>query len=148
MANMSMGEKALATGKSHTVTADQRCRQAARTGAGDGRDLRDQRKTLVSFGLFWFSLRPSPASFVRKVNQLSLPNMSTQQPSTAAASRSRFLSVFPLIREELLAYMDLEKMPQDARDWFRKVSSTISLSLLDYYADTGLAVPRPQHTRR
>lgn len=38
-----------------------------------------------------------------------------------SASRESFLSVWPVIREELLAYMDQEKMPAEAKEWFRKV---------------------------
>ena len=39
----------------------------------------------------------------------------------SAASRDKFLQVWPTIRDELLAYMDFEKMPAEAKEWFRKV---------------------------
>lgn len=48
-----------------------------------------------------------------------------------SASRDSFLSVWPVIREELLAYMDQEKMPAEAKEWFRKVR------LFSYYRING-----------
>lgn len=35
--------------------------------------------------------------------------------------RKRFEAVFPLIKQELLEYLDECKMPSDARDWFDRV---------------------------
>lgn len=42
---------------------------------------------------------------------------------TTMDSRTRFLAVFPVIRAELLAYMDFEKMPLEARNHFERVES-------------------------
>lgn len=39
----------------------------------------------------------------------------------SVASREKFLSVWPAIRDELLAYLDANNMPKEARDWFKKV---------------------------
>lgn len=39
----------------------------------------------------------------------------------AQYSRERFEAVFPVIADEVLAYMEHEGMPQDARDWMKKV---------------------------
>jgi hypothetical protein len=36
--------------------------------------------------------------------------------------RKRFEAVFPLIKQELLDYLDGCKMPRDGRDWFDRVS--------------------------
>lgn len=36
--------------------------------------------------------------------------------------RKRFEAVFPLIKQELLEYLDECKMPSDAREWFDRVS--------------------------
>jgi hypothetical protein len=41
---------------------------------------------------------------------------------SSAASKTRFLGVWPSLKAELLTYLDVEKMPKDARDWFEKVS--------------------------
>ena len=38
-----------------------------------------------------------------------------------AARRKRFEDVFPLLKQELLEYLDQCKMPQDARDWYDRV---------------------------
>lgn len=38
-----------------------------------------------------------------------------------AARRKRFEDVFPLLKQELLAYLDECKMPKDARDWYDRV---------------------------
>lgn len=39
-----------------------------------------------------------------------------------AARRKRFEDVFPVIAEELLGYIRGEGMPQDAVEWYEKVS--------------------------
>jgi hypothetical protein len=39
----------------------------------------------------------------------------------AQYSRERFEAVFPVIADEVLAYMEHEGMPQDAREWMKKV---------------------------
>lgn len=43
--------------------------------------------------------------------------------SISASSRDKFLSVWPSLRDELVDYVKGEKMPKDAVDWFRSVSS-------------------------
>lgn len=43
----------------------------------------------------------------------------------SAASREKFLSVWPSLRDELLAYLDNENMPKDAHDWFKRVSTNL-----------------------
>lgn len=52
---------------------------------------------------------------------MSAPNTK----AISAASRAKFLAVWPSLRDELLAYLDQNNMPQDARDWFERVSSTL-----------------------
>lgn len=44
--------------------------------------------------------------------------------------RKRFEAVFPLIKQELLEYLDQCKMPADAREWYDKVSCCISVLYL------------------
>lgn len=39
--------------------------------------------------------------------------------------RKRFEAVFPLIKQELLEYLDECKMPSDARAWFDRVSHRV-----------------------
>ena len=39
----------------------------------------------------------------------------------AQYTRERFEAVFPVIADEVLAYMEHEGMPQDAREWMKKV---------------------------
>lgn len=56
-------------------------------------------------------------------------------------SRERFLAVFPVIRADLLQYMDEEKMPSEAKAWFAKVRAVWRVPRLTR------AVPRPQHAR-
>jgi farnesyl diphosphate synthase len=41
--------------------------------------------------------------------------------SDKAARRKRFEDVFPIIADELLAYVKGEGMPQDAVEWYEKV---------------------------
>lgn len=48
---------------------------------------------------------------------MSAPNTK----AISAASRDKFLSVWPSLRDELLAYLDNENMPKDAHDWFKRV---------------------------
>jgi farnesyl diphosphate synthase len=43
-------------------------------------------------------------------------------PTDKAARRKRFEDVFPVIAEELLGYVRGEGMPQDAVEWFERVS--------------------------
>lgn len=43
--------------------------------------------------------------------------------SISASAREQFLGVWPSLRDELVEYMQGEKMPKDAVDWFRSVSS-------------------------
>lgn len=38
---------------------------------------------------------------------------------SSAASKTKFLAVWPQIRDELVAYLQKENMPQDAQDWFK-----------------------------
>lgn len=70
--------------------------------------------------------------------------------SISAASREKFLTVWPTIREELLAYMQHEGMPTEANEWFRKVSSPARFhpSRAVHHADLLLAVSRSQHAWR
>jgi hypothetical protein len=42
--------------------------------------------------------------------------------TSAASKRDQFLAVFPKLVDELIEYMDKEGMPQDAKDWYKKVS--------------------------
>lgn len=51
---------------------------------------------------------------------MSAPNGSAN--TDKAARRKRFEDVFPVIAEELLGYTRGEGMPQDAVEWFEKVS--------------------------
>jgi hypothetical protein len=39
----------------------------------------------------------------------------------AQTPRQKFEAVFPVIADEILAYMTAEGMPQDARDWMKRV---------------------------
>jgi farnesyl diphosphate synthase len=41
--------------------------------------------------------------------------------SKASSQKTRFLSVWPRIKSELVAYMESNGMPQDACQWFEKV---------------------------
>jgi len=53
--------------------------------------------------------------------QLSVANAPTALVDAAgkkAQRRKRFEDVFPLLKQELLEYLDECKMPQDARDWY------------------------------
>ena len=37
------------------------------------------------------------------------------------AKKDRFLSVFPKIQAELLEFLDANFMPEDAKEWFKRV---------------------------
>jgi len=52
---------------------------------------------------------------------MSAPNTK----AISAASRDKFLAVWPGLRDELLGYLDNENMPKDAHDWFKRVSWTL-----------------------
>ena len=41
----------------------------------------------------------------------------------SAASRDRFLSIWPSLRDELVGYLTQEKMPAEAVKWFHDVST-------------------------
>lgn len=41
---------------------------------------------------------------------------------SSADKRQQFLAVWPALADELVQYMEGEKMPQEAVDWFRRVS--------------------------
>ena len=41
--------------------------------------------------------------------------------SISSSSRERFLSVWPELSDELVAYLDKEGMPADAKAWFKAV---------------------------
>lgn len=43
--------------------------------------------------------------------------------------RQRFEAVFPVIADEILAYMSQEGMPQDARDWMKRVRPPLPSTL-------------------
>ena len=43
-----------------------------------------------------------------------------------AARRKRFEDVFPIIAEELTAYVRGEGMPKDAVEWYERVSARVS----------------------
>ena len=46
-------------------------------------------------------------------------------PSTdKAARRKRFEDVFPIIADDLLAYVKGEKMPKEAVEWYEKASTS------------------------
>ena len=42
--------------------------------------------------------------------------------SSKVDKRQRFIDVFASIRDEVLEYMASENMPNDAQEWYRKVS--------------------------
>jgi len=41
--------------------------------------------------------------------------------TSSTSKREQFIAVFPQLVDELLEYMDKEGMPQDAKDWYKKV---------------------------
>ncbi len=43
-----------------------------------------------------------------------------------AQKRAKFEGVYPVLREELLAYLKQEGMPQDAVAWFQRVRPSFS----------------------
>ena len=47
-----------------------------------------------------------------------------------AQKRQKFEAVFPVLRDELLAYLKQEGMPTDAVDWFQRVRLLSPLRLL------------------
>lgn len=55
------------------------------------------------------------------LNDTLLLSIISRQMSSAA-SKTKFLAVWPQIRDELVAYLQKENMPQDAQDWFKAVS--------------------------
>lgn len=48
--------------------------------------------------------------------------------SITASARERFLGVWAPLRDELVAYLEGEKMPADAVAWFKRVSNELVLS--------------------
>jgi farnesyl diphosphate synthase len=55
------------------------------------------------------------------LNVANAPASLVDAAAAKAARRKRFEDVFPLLKQELLAYLDECKMPQDARDWYDRV---------------------------
>ena len=55
------------------------------------------------------------------LNVANAPSSLVDAAAAKAARRKRFEDVFPLLKQELLAYLDECKMPQDARDWYDRV---------------------------
>ena len=53
------------------------------------------------------------------------PNSMLDAAANKAARRKRFEDVFPLLKAELLEWLDSNKMPQDARDWFDRVRRSV-----------------------
>ena len=53
------------------------------------------------------------------------PNSMLDAAANKAARRKRFENVFPLLKAELLEWLDSNKMPQDARDWFDRVRRSV-----------------------
>lgn len=49
--------------------------------------------------------------------------------SISASSRDKFLSVWPQLSDELVAYLDKEGMPADAKAWFKSVRSLMHRSV-------------------
>jgi hypothetical protein len=65
-------------------------------------------------------LRPQLVLVAGMTSQTHLNGASA--PTDKAARRKRFEDVFPVIAEELLGYVRGEGMPQDAVEWFERVS--------------------------
>jgi hypothetical protein len=57
-----------------------------------------------------------------------------------ADTRNKFLAVFEAIREELVAHMKSEKMPEDAIAWFSEVTSYVSPLNVDVHVFVGSAI--------
>lgn len=53
---------------------------------------------------------------------LYLPRTAQPRMSKSSASRDKFLSVWPELRDELVSYAQNERMPADAVKWFKDVS--------------------------
>ena len=46
-----------------------------------------------------------------------------------AQKRQKFDAVYPILRDELLAYMKQEGMPEDAISWYKRVRISIALRI-------------------
>src|ERR1700761_7591737 len=69
----------------------------------------------------------------------------------SASKKKRFQDVFPLLRDELLAYFESCNMPKEASEWFKQVGSiTSGRCVLCCFADPmrRLSEPRVQRASR
>lgn len=79
-----------------------------------------------------FDLSCSPAA----VYPPPYPLPQKQHTMAAQTPRQKFEAVFPVIADEILAYMQAEGMPQDARDWMKRVRSPSSFLADELLSDT------------
>ena len=63
-----------------------------------------------------------------QLNVANAPASMVDAAAKKAARRKRFEDVFPLLKSELLEYLDQNGMPQDARDWYDRVGIRLSSS--------------------
>lgn len=63
-----------------------------------------------------------------QLNVANAPASMVDAAAKKAARRKRFEDVFPLLKSELLEYLDQNGMPQDARDWYDRVGFRPSVS--------------------
>lgn len=68
-------------------------------------------------------------SMSESLSVANAPDALVNAAAKKAAKRKRFEDVFPLLKDELLQYLDSCKMPQDARDWYDRVSSWLAIGL-------------------
>lgn len=55
------------------------------------------------------------------IDMANAPNSLVQAAASKAQRRKRFEDVFPLLKQELLEYLDQEQMPQEAKEWYDRV---------------------------
>ena len=72
------------------------------------------------------SLRSSSSirSMSEPLNLANAPSSLVDSAGKKAKRRKRFEEVFPLLKQELLEYLDECRMPQEARDWYDNVGSS------------------------
>ena len=63
----------------------------------------------------------------KDLNVANAPRSLVEAAGKKAARRKRFEEVFPLLKQELLQYLDENRMPQEARDWYEKVMHELKL---------------------
>lgn len=77
---------------------------------------------LFVFGSLLAQLHNQDAySMSQQLNVANAPASMVDAAAKKAARRKRFEDVFPLLKGELLEYLDQNGMPQDARDWYDRV---------------------------